>query len=434
ETGSWSYVGTDSARYVPDQNQPTMNFGWFDEHTSDEEFSRTVIHEFGHAIGCIHEHQSPAATIKWDEAKVIADARATMGWDEAKTRHNILQRYNASETSNTTFDRNSIMCYWFPASWTLDGVGTPTNLVLSDTDKAFINKMYPFRTRNEGRFSTNQARSWYPPVALNSRLIQFDPPYLEAPRITLGLTSLDMEHTSNIRINAHTAPVQQRNGNDFVLNLDTWWDSALYMAAATWLEFQGQETDFQVGEFDTLTQRNIGEPRNVEAGGIRRDVKHISFPAGVYSEPPNVVVWLKAFDLSNGANWRVRALAQNITSTGFDLSIESWADTVIYGATASYVAYPKGKEGVLSGTACSTDHRNWYPAQLANGARVNFAKAFDKEPKVFLAISQLDIDSARNLRINAFADNVSAEGFNWHADAWADTLCYSAGVDWIAFG
>ncbi len=57
ERGSNSYVGTDNMQIPKDQ--PTMNFGWFTDQTADEEFSRTVLHEFGHALGCVHEQASP---------------------------------------------------------------------------------------------------------------------------------------------------------------------------------------------------------------------------------------------------------------------------------------------------------------------------------------------------------------------------------------
>lgn len=432
--GSWSYVGTDSARFVTDQNKPTMNFGWFDENTRDEEFSRTTIHEFGHALGCIHEHQSPASTIKWNEAKVIADAKANWGWSEAQVRSNILNKYAASQTSNTAFDRNSIMCYYFPANWTLDGVGTPTNYILSLIDKSFIGKMYPFRTHNTGKFGTLDIRTWYPPVALNSRVIEFNPTYLEAPKLSLGLTELDMACGANIRVRVHAPPIDKRNGDNFTINLDSWADSSLYSAAATWVEFGAQETDFQVGEFDTLTERRIDQSPKTDADGLRRDIKYFAFPTNTYTEAPNVVVWLKALDISKDANWRIRALARNVTAKGFELSIESWADTRVYSAAASWVAYPKGREGVASGVVKTTDYRSWYPPVAENGARVKFATPFDKEPKVFLAISLLDMDSARNLRINTFADDVSADGFTWHANAWADTNLYQTGLDWIAFG
>ena len=70
DRGSWSYVGTDCLG-VP-KNQATMNFGWLRRDTSDEEYSRVVTHEFGHALGCIHEHQNPATNIPWDKPKVYA--------------------------------------------------------------------------------------------------------------------------------------------------------------------------------------------------------------------------------------------------------------------------------------------------------------------------------------------------------------------------
>jgi serralysin len=52
--GSWSYIGTD-AKYIP-QNQATMNYGWLQADTDDDEYY-IVLHEFGHVLGLIHEVQ-----------------------------------------------------------------------------------------------------------------------------------------------------------------------------------------------------------------------------------------------------------------------------------------------------------------------------------------------------------------------------------------
>ena len=62
--GSWSTIGTD-ARLV-EQAEPTMNYGWLTPDTHDDEYRRVVLHEFGHALGLIHEHQNPANGIPWD--------------------------------------------------------------------------------------------------------------------------------------------------------------------------------------------------------------------------------------------------------------------------------------------------------------------------------------------------------------------------------
>ena len=55
--GSWSYLGT-MCRQIPEP-EPTMNYGWLTPTSPDDELRRVVLHEFGHALGLIHEHQNP---------------------------------------------------------------------------------------------------------------------------------------------------------------------------------------------------------------------------------------------------------------------------------------------------------------------------------------------------------------------------------------
>lgn len=143
QPGSWSYIGTDALLISPEQ--PTMNYGWLQPDTDDEEYSRVVLHEFGHALGCIHEHQNPSGGIPWNEAAVL---HYYMGppnnWSEAQVRENVLKTYDKASTNYTQFDAHSIMLYPVPAEHTTDGTGIPwQNSVLSDSDKSFIAQMYP---------------------------------------------------------------------------------------------------------------------------------------------------------------------------------------------------------------------------------------------------------------------------------------------------
>lgn len=130
--GSWALVGTD---HLQEKNAATMNFGWFDV--------PTVIHEFGHMIGLIHEHQNPKGQkIMWDDKKVIEWAKDSQGWSEQTTKQNIINKYDKNSINGSEFDPLSIMLYFFPASLTKNNVGTEQNFRLSGQDVIWIDKMY----------------------------------------------------------------------------------------------------------------------------------------------------------------------------------------------------------------------------------------------------------------------------------------------------
>jgi len=139
--GSWSYLGT-ICRQIPD-TEPTMNYGWLTPDSPDDEINRVVKHEFGHALGLIHEHQNPKGGIEWNEPAVIADLGGPPNnWDEEQIRHNVLDHYPAEEVEATDVDKDSIMMYPIPKSWTLDGFSADLNSDLSQQDVEFIRGAY----------------------------------------------------------------------------------------------------------------------------------------------------------------------------------------------------------------------------------------------------------------------------------------------------
>jgi hypothetical protein len=139
--GSWSYLGTDALGIT--KNRPTMNYGWLTPTTADNEYSRVVLHEFGHAFGCIHEHQHPTNGIPWDKEKVYAYYRQTDGWSKADVDAQLFARYSQTETNFSQFDPKSIMLYAIPEDLTVGNFSVGWNRVLSDMDREFIGRMYP---------------------------------------------------------------------------------------------------------------------------------------------------------------------------------------------------------------------------------------------------------------------------------------------------
>ena len=141
--GSWSYIGTDALVIAP--NEPTMNYGWLTPNSTDAEYSRVVLHEFGHALGMIHEHQHPEAGFTWDRDAVLDYYTGPPNnWSVSKTEHNVLNRYDTTTTQYSEFDINSIMLYPIPEEHTLGDFAVDwRNSDLSDTDKAFIGRVYP---------------------------------------------------------------------------------------------------------------------------------------------------------------------------------------------------------------------------------------------------------------------------------------------------
>lgn len=140
--GSHSVIGT-RALDVP-QNLETMNFGWFNLNTPYEEIRRTTLHEFGHALGLLHEHQNPETPIEWNSPKIYAYFFQTQGWTKEEVDHNILNRYKVGQTNYVEFDPYSIMIYPIPAEFTLNNYSVGLNTELSQKDKKLIGELYPY--------------------------------------------------------------------------------------------------------------------------------------------------------------------------------------------------------------------------------------------------------------------------------------------------
>ncbi|MGV6875321.1 M12 family metallopeptidase [Pseudochelatococcus sp. B33] len=141
--GSWSYLGT-MCLQIPEP-QPTMNYGWLTDSSDEDELRRVVLHEFGHALGLIHEHQNPEGGIRWNRDAVVRDLSGPPNnWNDATIENNIFKKYEPDEVLASDVDPLSIMLYPIPKAWTEEGYfSAALNKELSENDKLFALKNYP---------------------------------------------------------------------------------------------------------------------------------------------------------------------------------------------------------------------------------------------------------------------------------------------------
>jgi hypothetical protein len=186
---AFSRLGTESL-YKSDDQPESLNLGWVDppysntfnykgqnytcpssEHRNGNDVGGTIIHEFGHAIGMIHEHQNPKGNkIQWNKKAVYDQYKCPPNnWaancdneigtkcpcddnqycndslicpDTKQINSNILDRYDESTLNASQFDPKSIMLYGFTKNLTLNGYSTSPNSKLSKLDIEWIQNIY----------------------------------------------------------------------------------------------------------------------------------------------------------------------------------------------------------------------------------------------------------------------------------------------------
>lgn len=178
--GLWSMVGADSINpRLVGAGEASMNLENFDR-ALPRDWRTTVLHEFGHALGFEHEHQSPLAQCGFrfyddrnyvptedDNGMAIEDDQHRQpglyrylggppwNWSREKVDFN-LETLSISDEylSSDAFDNLSIMRYWFPAQYFETGRASVCwsegeNEEISALDLASARRAYPWNPNPE---------------------------------------------------------------------------------------------------------------------------------------------------------------------------------------------------------------------------------------------------------------------------------------------
>jgi hypothetical protein len=154
-TESSSRIGRGACRYP---RETTMQLNMYPRLQSPEDRrlkrQADILHEFGHALGMVHEHTHPDCKANLNY-RVL---QARNGWDAQKVQVNYCKP-DPLRARSTPYDRKSIMHYPIMRGDTQTGTTfVPLNTVLSEGDKKFLMSIYPIESTPKPKLELKQAK------------------------------------------------------------------------------------------------------------------------------------------------------------------------------------------------------------------------------------------------------------------------------------
>ena len=280
---------------------------------------------------------------------------------------------------------------------------------------------FPIHTRKAGNvgmfeYAPHVADRWQvlfagrTPTGRNIKTCKFSEPYLEPPRVLIGMSHLDVQLDRPLRARASVSEVTPIS---FRLVLESWSDTIMYGISGPWLEIAPGDSDIQTGRCNTygLVKDTVPDLHT----RLVRDVKFYH----PYPEVPEVICYLVHIDSSNQRNHRMHVEPHNITPSGFELCFSTWADSIIYELEAEWVAFSKDRDDIYAFSETMFPHE-----QPANKVFRFPEKKFRRPPACFVALSYLDIQSGKNVRVSVSVQDISETFALISAESWDDSFCW----------
>ncbi|RPB08331.1 hypothetical protein P167DRAFT_359293 [Morchella conica CCBAS932] len=168
---------------------------------------------------------------------------------------------------------------------------------------------------------------WTTEMERFTRRVSFEHEYSFPPVVVVWLSALAMDKRTDWRVKTY---VSQVTTTGFTLHIDTWGDSNLYGAESTWLAYPADMPRILSGSYNTLQVRLSHPARQVTTGTV-------DF-GNTFQTTPRVFVALNYIDMDHVRNLRFFMRQVVVDRSKMDWSLNTWEDSILYAAGASYIA------------------------------------------------------------------------------------------------
>ncbi|KAI9720666.1 MAG: hypothetical protein M1812_002846 [Candelaria pacifica] len=199
-----------------------------------------------------------------------------------------------------------------------------TKSLLHQGEASWLRVLHQDRLLQLGHYSTKEDhfKAGLPNL---TRKIVFDWPYSEVPKVIVWLCGVDLfrGHSKDFRIKAEAVDITR---TDFMINFDPIQSSEIWSADACWIAHPIDLPGVASGTFDNL-KASPADPTVVN---------DIVFPHP-FDQPPRVIACINRLEFSCGSNVRLQVVTE-ATSVGLAWYLNTWDDSIMYGAGAAYIA------------------------------------------------------------------------------------------------
>lgn len=243
------------------------------------------------------------------------------------------------------------------------------------------------------------------------------------PTVVAQLSSVDMAAPQDKQIEVWTSDETHKG---FRLHARTWDGSVAWGAAVSWVALTSTCT-LQAGVVGIAGSRE--SPLSDEEDSLANFTKELQCEAG---SSPCTAVWLCGLEASGQQHLHVQSQTGCVNNTSFAIRCSTRESSVTWGVKIGWVV--SASPHLLQ---CGAEELGAWPHDVIKdgterSVSVAFPRPFDRAPAVAVALAGLHTDCSRPLRVQTWADNITAFGCKLHVRSWEDSITWWVKLTWLA--